>query len=146
MRKNIPAIPMPDYLTEPDDLNSQEASPFAILDRAAAQMEQRTGGLVKGEIYVAPFLGTTRYTFYLVIPTLNGYTDPLFYAWTTQPDRGYPVYLIESGAGQEDQEDFEGADAFAVRLAKLFESSWAKSRIRQWIEMAEERQPAQKAV
>lgn len=139
MRKDVPVIPMPDYLTEVDVDTPQEASPLEVLDRAAAQMEQQTGGLVQAKVYLAPFLGTVRYTFYLVIPSLNDYTDPLFYVWTSQPNRGYPVHLLESGAGQEDEEPFGNADDLAARLAKIFDSSWAKSRIRQWIDMAEER-------
>ena len=139
MRRSAPVISMPDYLNEAL-IADDEASPFEILNAAAVQMDKRTGDLVQAKVYLAPFLGTMRYTFYLVIPTLNDYTDPLFYVWTSQPDRGYPVYLVESGATQqEEQPPYETAKGLARRLEEIFSSSWAKSRIRQWIEMAEER-------
>lgn len=144
MKPDVPEVFMPDYLTEANTQGLEEVSPFEVLNKAAVQMGQRTEGLVQAEVYLAPFLGTIRYTFYLVIPVLNGYTDPLFYVWTTQPDRGYPVHLLESGASQEDQRLFENADDFATQLGHLFKSSWVRSRIRQWIEMAEERKPALK--
>ena len=139
VRKIIPVISMPDYFNEVA-VADVEASPVEVLNTAAAQMNGRTGGLVQAKVYLVPFLGTMRYTFYLVIPTLNDYTDPLFYVWTPQPDRGYPVYLLESGATQqEEQPPYETAEDLAKRLEEVFSSSWAKSRIRQWIEMAEER-------
>ncbi len=146
MRKDVPNVSIPDYRIEADADTSQEANPFEVLDKAAAQMGQRTGGAVQAKVYLAPFLGTIRYTFYLVIPSLNSYTDPLFYVWTSQPDRGYPVYLLESGTEQGDQKRCNGAEELAVSLEQIFSSSWAKSRIRQWIEMAEERGAVHKAV
>ena len=139
MHKEAPGIAMPDYLEEVDAIESQEASPFELLNTAANQMEKRTGGKVQAEVYVAPFLGTIRYTFYLVIPVLNGYTDPLFYVWTTRPDRGYPAYLLESGVEQSEQKQCDTAEDLVKCLEQVFGSQWAKSRIRQWIEMAEER-------
>jgi len=140
MKKALLDISMPDYLKESDNPKDQEASPFEVLNRAAAQMEQRTGGMVQAKIYLAPFLGTIRYTFYLVVPDLNGYTDPLFYVWTSQPDRGYPVCLRESATEQDDQTPYDTAEGLVKRLEQIFASSWAKSRIRQWINMAEERE------
>jgi len=142
MRRDVPTVSMPDYLAEVDVDTLQQASPLEVLDKAAAQMDQRTRGLVQAKIYLAPFLGTILYTFYLVIPTLNDYTDPLFYVWTSQPDRGYPVYLLESGTKQDNQKQCDNAEALAVCLEQVFSSSWAMSRIRQWIDMAEERRIA----
>lgn len=137
---------MPNYREEVDTSSDLMPTPFDVLTQAARQMEQQTGGLVHGEIYVAPFLGTIRYTFYLVIPLLNDYTDPLFYVWTSQPNRGYPVYLLESGTDQREQTQCDDDRKLVKRLGEVFSSTWAKSRIRQWIEMAEEREPAHHSV
>ena len=134
---------VPDYLNDAKSADQEQDSPLKILDAAASQMPQQTGNLVHAEVYLAPFLGTIRYTFYLVIPSLNDYTDPLFYVWTSSPDRGYPVYLLESGANQKDQIECETAERLSQQLKSVFGSSWAKSRIRQWIEMAQERGAAQ---
>ena len=139
MRKSIPNIAMPNYSREAKDIKNRELSPFEVLNKAASQLSEQTQALVQAEVFLAPFLGTIRYTFYLVIPTLNNYTDPLFYVWTSQPDRGYPVFLLESGAEQRDQQQCDDAQKLISRLEQIFSSSWAKSRISQWIEMAEER-------
>lgn len=84
----------------------------------------------------------TRYTFYLVVPAVNDYTDPLFYVWNKQADQEYPVQVLEAGAAQEDAVECDSADALTARLNEIFDSSWAKSRIRHWIELASERTAA----
>lgn len=139
MTQIAPSTEIPDYSNDDKIPDIEQISPLKILDDAAARMTQQTGNLVHAEVYLAPFLGTIRYTFYLVIPSLNGYTDPLFYVWTSSPNRGYPVYLLESGAEQSEQIVCDNADKLALRLGDIFGSSWAKSRIRQWMEMAKER-------
>ena len=138
VRKIIPVISMPDYFNEVA-VADVEASPFEVLNTAAIQMGNRTGGKVQAKVYLAPFLDTIRYTFYLVIPTLNDYTDPLFYVWTSQQDRGYPVHLSEASTEQAEEPEYDTAEKLAKRLEEIFSRSRAKSRIRQWIEMAEER-------
>ena len=139
MKEGVPNIAMPNYFNEAKETQNREASPFEVLTEAASEMSRKTGGVVQAKVYLAPFLGTIRYTFYLVIPTLNDYTDPLFYVWTSRPDRGYPAYLLESGVERADQVQCDDANKLAFHLEQIFGSSWAKSRITQWIEMASER-------
>ena len=139
MTQIAPNAEIPNYFNDAKSVDNEQVSPLKILDDAASQMPKKTENLVHAEVYLAPFLGTIRYTFYLVIPSLNDYTDPLFYVWTSSPNRGYPVFLLASGAEQSEQIVCNNAEKLALRLGDIFGSSWVKSRIRQWMEMAQER-------
>jgi len=134
MPTNVPSVDVPNYFAQ--RRQSSNPSPLKLLQQAAEQMTTRTNGLVVGEVFVAPFAGTTRYTFYLEIPTLNDYSDSLFYVWTDQANFGYPVHVIADG-NQEDNRVYKTATAFASRLSEMFKEQWVKDRIAQYIELAE---------
>ena len=133
-------IEIPDYLSEP--MQRGEQSPLSVLDDFAEQLAKKTGGFVEGKVNVAPFLGMTRYTFYLVIPAVNDYTDPLFYVWNEVANQEYPVMLLQTGAMQENAVPCEGAQALIDHTNDIFREGGTKARVQQWIELAKERSPA----
>jgi len=138
MGKSIPSIAMPDYFAEAKQAYSGQATPLEILDQAAEQLKGQTNGFVTGSVYIATYLGSVRYTFNLVVPRLNSYTDPLFYVTTNGPvTTGYPVTVVETGASAGTE--CHTSDEFVQYLESIFNSGTTRARIAQWVEMAKER-------
>ncbi len=129
-------IKMPDYLA---DLNVSAAPrpPLKILHEAAERLKDQTGGLVEGLVSVlnpgkAEFY---RYTFYLLAPRLNDYTDPLFYAWHN--DHLYPVNVMLAGDQVDPNDKGEATDRLLERkLQEIFEGETARRRIQALIATA----------
>ncbi len=74
-----------------------QPAPIEVLREAAEALTQITGGEVEGSIFTGG-LGTPttyRHTFYLRAPSLNDFTDPLFYVWHT-PEL-YPCNVLMTG-------------------------------------------------
>lgn len=132
-------VQMPNYTEAARKMVQEWPSPLSYLDAAATALGGNTGNIVQGKVYVAPFLSLTRYTFYLVIPAINDYKDPLFYVWATNPESYYPVRVAEAGTHQEDAKECADAESFHDWLVETFDSGWVKARVRQWIELASER-------
>lgn len=126
-------IQMPDYLADLDIQDTQRP-PLEILHEAAEKLGETTKGLVTGLVSVLNPGGPKmfRYTFYLLAPRLNDYTDPLFYVW--HDDRLYPVNVMMAGGTQgQDEEQFETEDEFVEELQRIFEGEVAKRRIQSLI-------------
>ncbi len=126
-------IQMPDYLA---DLNTQitQRPPLEVLHEAAEKLSDNTKGLVTGLVSVLNPGGAKmfRYTFYLLAPRLNDYTDPLFYVW--HDDRLYPVNVMVAGGTQgQDDKPFGTEYEFVEELQRIFEGEVAKRRIQSLI-------------
>lgn len=129
-------IQMPDYLADLD-LKKMQRPPIEILREAAERLKSQTGGRVEGAVFTLnPGGGTMfRYTFYLLVPSLNDYTDPLFYAWHDR--QFYPVSLMRSGGKQgKDEQRCEGVEEFEAGLGKIFTSVDTRQRIEAMIALA----------
>lgn len=112
-------------------------SPLEILREAADQLGTKTGGLVTGSVLTRnPGGGTTfRYTFYLRVPRLDDYTDPLFYVW--HDTDFYPASLMPAGGEQgKDDVSCHDPDEFVRELDKIFNSPDTKKRIAAMMELA----------
>jgi len=129
-------IEMPDYLADLD-VQITQRPPLEILHEAAESLKEQTGGLVEGLVSILnPGGGSLfRYTFYLLAPRLNDYTDPLFYAW--HDDRLYPVNVMPAGgkAGQ-DENEFDTDSQLVEELQRIFSSDVARRRIQALIATA----------
>lgn len=126
-------IQMPDYLA---DLHIQikQRPPLEVLHQAAEALSDQTGGWVTGLVSVLNPGGAKmfRYTFYLLAPRLNDYTNPLFYVW--HDDHLYPVNVMMAGGTQgQDDKLFETEDEFVEELQRIFEGEVAKRRIQSLI-------------
>lgn len=126
-------IQMPDYLA---DLNTQitQRPPLEVLHEAAEKLSDNTKGLGTGLVSVLNPGGAKmfRYTFYLLAPRLNDYTDPLFYVW--HDDRLYPVNVMVAGGTQgQDDKPFGTEYEFVEELQRIFEGEVAKRRIQSLI-------------
>lgn len=129
-------IEMPDYLADLD-VRITQRPPLEILHEAAEELKGRTDGLVAGLVSVLNPGGGAffRYTFYLLAPRLNDYTDPLFYAW--HDDRLYPVSVMEAGGKVgTDERDLETEAEFEKELQRIFSSDTARRRIQALIATA----------
>lgn len=138
MKNHIPDIQMPNYRLD-SDLN--KTTPLEILDKAAQKLGSQTKDLVKGSVYVANYLGAVRYTFNLVVPSLNNYTDSLFYVMMDTVTLGYPVKVYQSISDNAApiSTKCKNEPEFVDYLNNLFSSPWVQARITHWMEMAEER-------
>ena len=129
------AIKMPDYLAES---TRTQQSPVKILRKAADDLGNQTQGLVEGSIFTLNAGGSSlfRYTFYLLVPSLNDYTDPLFYAW--HDVNLYPVSVMSAGGKQgKDEVKCRTPDEFEIELERLFNSEETRNRLRAMIELAQ---------
>ena len=129
------AIKMPDYLAE---LKKTQVSPVEILRKAAVDLGNQTQGLVEGSIFVLNPGGSTmfRYTFYLLVPSLNDYTDPLFYAW--HDVKLYPVNVMMAGGKQgKDEIKCLSPYEFENELQRIFDSEATRNRLEAMLELAQ---------
>ncbi|MGI4792068.1 MAG: hypothetical protein ACRYFS_24870 [Janthinobacterium lividum] len=129
------AIKMPDYLAE---LKKTQISPVEILRKAAVDLGNQTQGLVEGSIFVLNPGGSTlfRYTFYLLVPSLNDYTDPLFYAW--HDVNLYPVNVMMAGGKQgKDETKCLSPYDFENELQRIFDSEATRNRLGAMLELAQ---------
>lgn len=129
-------LEMPDYLADLD-IYIPQSPPLEILHEAADKLKGQTDGLVEGLVSVlnAGERNFFRYTFYLLAPRLNDYTDPLFYVW--HDDHLYPVSVMEAGGevGTDDRKYNTKAE-FEEALQNIFAGETAKRRIRALIATA----------
>lgn len=129
-------IEMPDYLADLD-VRITQRPPLEILHEAAERLKDQTGGLVEGLVSILNPGGGSffRYTFYLLAPRLNDYTDPLFYAW--HDDHLYPVNVMPAGGrvGQ-DEDKFDTDTQLVEELQRIFNSDDARRRIQTLIATA----------
>lgn len=127
-------VTIPDYLADRPVL---PRTPIDILREAADTFKDRTNGLVEATVFTLNPGGSTlfRHTFYLVVPTLNDYTDALFYAWHSASL--YPVTVLASGGKQGKDEIKCGTpELFEKELAHIFESQETRQRIYALMESA----------
>jgi hypothetical protein len=129
-------IKMPDYLA---DLQTQfpQRPPLEILHEAAERLKDQTGGLVEGLVSILNPGGANlfRYTFYLLAPRLNDYTDPLFYAW--HDDRLYPVNVMLAGGKMgTDDKSVSTETQLEEELQKIFDGDTARRRVQALIATA----------
>jgi hypothetical protein len=142
------SIIIPDFAARKGS-RQRQPSPLDVLRDAANLLGQQTGEVVLGDVFVAPFTGTIRYTFSLLVPSVNDFIDPLFFVWTDEPSHGYPVHLVEGSAhgSQANLGKICGnASDLAAAITELFAKSWVTERIDQWIDIASgpgsQREPA----
>jgi hypothetical protein len=131
-------VPIPNYFMELRQTAKQrQRTPLEILNRAADRVSEATGELVEATVAtINPGGSTFRHTFYLIVPSLDDYTDPLFYAW--HGAGMYPVHFLPAGGKQEGKErTFGSPDEFEQELGTLFESEWVRQRMYAMIELAE---------
>ena len=127
-------IKMPNYLAAS---KTTQRSPLQVLREAANDLAAQTQGLVEGSVFTLNAGGSSlfRYTFYLLVPSLNDYTDPLFYAW-----HGidlYPVNVMRAGGKQgQDEVKCQTASDFQAGLEHIFDSMETRERIQTMIELA----------
>ena len=129
------AIKMPDYLAE---TKKTQRSPVQVLREAADDLGNQTQGLVEGSVFTLNAGGSSlfRYTFYLLVPSLNDYTDPLFYAW--HDVNLYPVSVMKaSGKQGKDEVKCRTPHEFEIELERIFESEETRNRLRAMIELAQ---------
>ena len=136
----LETINVPNYLADMASL-PREKTALSILDGYARSLAQQTGLYVHGFVNAAPLLGKTRYTFYLLVPQVNDYNDPLFYIWSKESDSEYPVNVLPAGAKQEDAVLCKGEQELIDCLNRIFREPWVRQRISHWIELARERTP-----
>lgn len=92
-------IDLPRYI-ETAGTPEDPAAAVDILNAAAKDLADKTDGYVLGSVFLLHPADTSlfRYTFYLRVPKLDDYTDPLFYVWHDQ--RLYPATLLPAGGKQ----------------------------------------------
>jgi hypothetical protein len=128
------SITLPNYL---EGLPKPNRNPLEILREFADELPHKTGDKVRGMVSTLNPGGSTlfRYTFYLHVPSLNDYTDPLFYAWHgTDFDQ---VTLLFAG-DQQGKDDIvcRGETELVRRVEEIFNRSDTKKRIQALIALA----------
>ena len=129
------AIKMPDYLAE---AKKTQKSPVEVLREVANDLGSQTRGLVEGTVFTLNAGGSSlfRYTFYLLIPSLDDYTDPLFYAW--HDIKLYPVNVMKAGGKQgKDEVKCQTPYELESELERIFDSEETRNRLRAMIELAQ---------
>lgn len=128
------SVIVPDYLMDRPVL---PRAPVDILREAAGKFQDRTRGLVEATVFTLNPGGSTlfRHSFYLVVPTLDDYTDALFYVWHSASL--YPVTVLDSGGKQgRDERQYKTPEQFEQELARIFDSQETRRRIYALMESA----------
>jgi len=131
------AVKMPNYSMELD-LKQMQRSPLEILRGSAEDLRDQTRGLVEGAVFTLNAGGSSlfRHTFYLRVPSLNDYTDPLFYAW--HDANLYPVNVMLSGGKQgKDERECRTVQEFEAELERIFASVDTLKRLRALMVLAQ---------
>lgn len=101
-----------------------------IMQTAAKEIAGSTEERIIGNVFTINPGGSDlfRYTFYLVAPSLDDYTDPLFYAW--HGTQSYPIHVLPAGGKQgKDEKKCQSPDEFEQALSNIFQSQSAQERI-----------------
>lgn len=127
-------VMIPDYLADRPVL---PRAPVDILREAADKFKDRTNGLVEATVFTLNPGGSTlfRHSFYLIVPTLNDYTDALFYVWHSASL--YPVTVLDANGKQgKDEKHLKAPEQFEQELARIFDSPETRQRIYALMESA----------
>lgn len=130
------SVKIPEYLSQTNP-NMMQRPPLEILQEAAQELKRQTRGLVEGTVFTLNPGGNTlfRYTFYLLVPSLNDYTDPLFYAWHNADF--YPVTLLLAGGKQGTDDHTCHYDwQLEQELSAIFSNNDTTKRIQAMIALA----------
>ena len=119
---------IPDYLKE---LPSDQLAPVELMREAAADFTAKTGDRILAEVVTINPGGANlfRHIFQLVVPSLNDYTQPLFYVW--HGPSLYPANLLISGGKQdEDSQVCPSPDDLQHAMEQVFNADFARLMVR----------------
>jgi len=116
---------LPDY--EPGSI--APIPPVEVLRDAAATLTENTDGRVEGSVFTGSLGGTGiyRHTFYLRAPSLDDFTDPLFYAW--HGAELYPANVCMAGSAADKAGSFADENALHDEVQRILTSEVARQRI-----------------
>jgi len=123
------SVTIPDYFIE-EELHKDTDHPLVILRAAAKQLSEKTRGEVIGSVFTLNPGGANlfRYTFSLVVPSLDDYSDALFYVW--HDVKTYPVHLMNAGGKQgRDDRKYTKHEDFEQALNDIFASETIRQRV-----------------
>ena len=107
----------------------EEKTPATVLREFASVLKKKTANMVNGSVFVMNTGGSnhSRYTFYLVVPELNNYTEPLFYVFHGAPP--YPCTLIFPENGANIATVCSDLSSLVTTLEELFAGALTRQKI-----------------
>ncbi len=116
---------LPDY----EQSSTEPTPPVEILREAATALTTKTGGRVEGSVFTGGLggIGSYRHTFYLRAPSLDDFTDPLFYVW--HGPELYPARVLMAGDKQGNARSFTDESTLHDEVQRLLTSPIAHQRI-----------------
>lgn len=116
---------LPDY----DQASAAPKAPVEVLREAAASLTAKTGERVEGSIFTGSLggVGSYRHTFYLRAPSLDDFTDPLFYVW--HGSELYPANVLLAGSKQDQARSVADENALHDEVQRLLSSDVARQRV-----------------
>jgi len=117
---------LPDYEAE----SVLQPAPVEILREAAQALAASTQGRVEGSVFTGSLgaVGSYRHTFYLRAPSLDDFTDPLFYVW--HGSELYPAHCVVAGEPQQKTEHCKSPEELHEWVQRILDSEVARQRVR----------------